>query len=497
MNSMFNWKSMCSNERGFDGLYDELRSSGGLYILDNVKMPDTCNNCNCTIEFKYYSDCRIILTCSDAPLIYSGYNNQIAEWVTTGICEFSSFNDLKSFLSEFKFDTVNSTPSETQRDMIRNQPEEVPNQSNIPDRPKMRYNKANLTVPIGKKSYILLDKDKLVIDLKEEIYGQDENILKIVHLVANHLATKHNSRPLSIFLYGPTGVGKSGIVEELVNSINCQLDSKDHFAYRTFDCTQCKHDHDISKLIGAPPGYVGHDEPGVFSILEDNPNTVFVFEEIEKGSDVISETIMQAMETGRQETNGKTLKNGECFYDLSRSIFFFTSNIELKEKKRNLGFATETESKKQSEPQLSDLTKSANIARMINDETKQAKKLLAETGRFKREVAGRMNAIMKFNTIPAEFIPDIAAKCIGNLAAKNHYLYVTELGDDILQDFLNETADEVAQSGVRAIRNNAVNFFSDALREYSHSHDDYSYIRVSGSLDNIIITEGLETGNEQ
>ena len=107
-----------------------------------------------------------------------------------------------------------------------------------------------------------------------------------------------------------------------------------------------------------------------------------------------------------------------------------------------------------------------------------------------------MNAIMKFNAIPAEYIPDIAAKCIGNLAAKNHYLYVTELDDDILQDFLNETADEVAQSGVRAIRNNAVNFFSDTLREYSHSHADYTCIRISGTLDNIIVTEDLEPVDE-
>ena len=50
MNTMFNWEKLCSNERGFDELYDELRASNGLYILDNVKMPETCNNVICTIE---------------------------------------------------------------------------------------------------------------------------------------------------------------------------------------------------------------------------------------------------------------------------------------------------------------------------------------------------------------------------------------------------------------------------------------------------------------
>ena len=65
---------------------------------------------------------------------------------------------------------------------------------------------------------------------------------------------------------------------------------------------------DISRLTGAAPGYIGFDEPDVFAILEDNPKTVFIFEEIEKAANNATEVIMQAMETEKQETNGKTLK---------------------------------------------------------------------------------------------------------------------------------------------------------------------------------------------
>lgn len=101
---MFNWKRLCSYESGFEGVHDELRAGNGLYILDNVNMPETCGDCVCTIEFKYYSENRIVLTCSGAPVDYLGTDNQIAEWLTTGAKEFGNFDEVKTFLSKFKSD---------------------------------------------------------------------------------------------------------------------------------------------------------------------------------------------------------------------------------------------------------------------------------------------------------------------------------------------------------------------------------------------------------
>ncbi len=479
MISMFNWEKLCSNRAGFEDLRNELVTGSGCYILDNVKMPASCNNAVCTIEFRYYSDTRVTIKCCEAPVEYNGHNEAIAQWLTTGIKEFCSFDALCEFLSSFSHD-IPIEPRPTVRNTEPSDTEPV-----APTRrPKMRYNKDALTVPETHQKYLVLDKDSLIIDLSEEIYGQDDNILKIAHLVCNHLATKHKSRPLSIFLYGPTGIGKSAIVEALVRAINRQLDSKQAFAYRPVDCTQFQDRADISRLTGAAPGYVGFDEPGVFAILEDNPNTVFVFEEIEKAASNATEVIMQALETGKQETNGKTLKNGNNFYDLSNCIVFFTSNVELKESK-SLGFAT---AEPRSATQQQAGTETLNIARLIGEETREAKVKLAETGKFRREVIGRMNAIIKFNPITGDAIKDIAAKCISNIAERDHYLYVVEIDTGVLQEFLNVTAGEVESFGVRALRNEAEYYFSDALREFSHSHKDYEYIRISGTLDNVVIT---------
>lgn len=487
---MNNWMKMVScDDRGFEGLHNELRNCGGSYIFDNVKMPESCNNAECTIEFRYYGEDKISLTCAQAPIPYTGNDGNIALWMENGIVEFESFEEMKGFLRCFKHDlpdNVNITPAPVVTNTPVDTNETSSEDKTIPVQPEMRYDRESLTVPETNKSYLVVDKDKLILNLNKEIFGQEENIKKIVHLVCNHLGTKGKTRPLSVFLYGPTGIGKSAIIEALVNEINSQIDRNNRYAYRPVDCTQFQDRADISRLTGAAPGYVGFDEPGVFSILEDNPNTVFVFEEIEKAASNATEVIMQAMETGKQETNGKTLKNGESFYDLSHCIIFFTSNICVEEKKKTLGFATTPVSVPAQNITRSD--KRNNIARIIGEETKEAKLKLAETGKFRREVIGRMNAIIKFNPLTGDAVKDIAAKCIRDVASKSHRLYITEISTPVLQEFLNETAGEVESFGVRSLRSEAEYFFNDAFREYSHTHEDYSSIIVSGSLDDVIVS---------
>jgi hypothetical protein len=473
---MYNWSKMCSNPDSFTGLHEELRNCGGRYTLDKVRMPPSCGNRICTIEFKYYDENFIKMTCVDAPVLYSGTNSRIRQWLENGTVEFSSFEQLTAFLEQFG--DAPATAREVQpRDAERTTVSPVPKS---PKRPEMEYDREGVTVPEGNKTYVVIDRERLEIDLNEELFGQEENVKKIVHLVRNHLATKNKKRPISIFLYGPPGTGKSAVVELLVGKVNAQLSPRKKLTFRPVDCTQFQEKADISKLIGAAPGYVGFDEPGVFSVLEDHPNTVFVFDEIEKAASNVTEVIMQAMETGRQETNGKTLSNGESFYDLSRCIIFFTSNVALDEKK-TMGFGG-SGSKSSSSP-ASD-SSNDNIARVISRETREAKEKLLETGKFRREVISRMSAIIKFDSLSGDAIKDIAAKSIRDVG-EAYNLYITKLDTAVLQEFINITSEETGGFGAREMRREAENFFGDALLEYSLTHPDYSEVIISGTLDDV------------
>lgn len=473
------WNEMIScDDAGFEELHRELRSCPGLYILDNVRMPETFGNCISSIEIRHYSPRVITLTCNPPPREYTGKDRKIRSWAQLGTAKFSGFAEMKRFLKSFRNDT---STEERNRNSHNARTEAAPEP---PPQPEIQYDRESLTVPVSGNDYISIDKDKLIINIKKEIFGQDEIVEKIAHLVCNHLSTKKKQRPLSIFLYGPTGTGKSAMAAVLVKEINKMLKPENRLAYRPVDCTPFKSGADITRLTGAAPGYVGFNEPGVFSILEENPNTVFVFEEIEKAlSNDITEAIMQAMETGRQETNGKTLRNGNTFYDLSGCIIFFTSNIELEEKK-SIGFSAGEDFR----DTIPEIENEGNIARKIGKETAAAKVLLAESGRFKKEIVSRMNAIMKFDSLDGEVIKDIAAKCIGDLAAKSHLLYVTRIETHLMQEFLNAASGEVEKFGVRSLRQEAEAFFNDALREFSHSHGDYTHVTLSGTLDNINVS---------
>ena len=103
---MLNWKKQCSNIHGFNGLYEEMTSGNGLYILDDVQLPDTCGNAVCTIEFRYYDEHHVSIRCVEAPVNYTGSCPQIGRWLSSGTAVFDSFDDMKEFLKKLSTDSV-------------------------------------------------------------------------------------------------------------------------------------------------------------------------------------------------------------------------------------------------------------------------------------------------------------------------------------------------------------------------------------------------------
>src|SRR5512135_2912606 len=116
--------------------------------------------------------------------------------------------------------------------------------------------------------------------LRKEIIGQDEAIDAVVRtVIVADLGICDPQRPLGTFLFlGPTGTGKSQIGRSLA-----QILHGDNAGLVVINCTEFKNPHDVSKLTGAPPGYIGHDHPPFLTPekLDKNP-TIVIFEELEK-----------------------------------------------------------------------------------------------------------------------------------------------------------------------------------------------------------------------
>ena len=187
------------------------------------------------------------------------------------------------------------------------------------------------------------DAQKLNSDLRKRIVGQEEAVEQIVNIYQMFLSGMTSAgRPIGNFLFlGPTGTGKTRMVEATAESL-----VGDARAVIKIDCAEFQHSHEIAKLIGSPPGYLGHRETHPLLSQEvlnqfhsDKLKVSFVlFDEIEKASDALWNLLLGILDKA-------TLTLGDNRrVDFSRAMIFMTSNLGATEMgsilRPNLGFAT-------------------------------------------------------------------------------------------------------------------------------------------------------------
>ncbi len=182
---------------------------------------------------------------------------------------------------------------------------------------------------------------KLGVDLRKRVVGQDEAIDQIVSIYQTFLAGMNSpGRPIGNFLFlGPTGTGKTRLVEALAESM-----VGDPTAVVKIDCAEFQHSHEIAKLIGSPPGYLGHRETHPLLSQEalnqyhtDRFKVSFVlFDEIEKASDALWNLLLGILDKGVLTLGDNRRVDFTC------CMIFMTSNLGTKEMgdiiKPQLGF---------------------------------------------------------------------------------------------------------------------------------------------------------------
>lgn len=172
------------------------------------------------------------------------------------------------------------------------------------------------------------DLSKLKRYLKANIIGQDQAIDSLVD--ATKLICTGFADRATFFFLGPTGVGKTQL-SKLFAEKYCGR----HFK---IDCGEYANGHEFNKLIGSPPGYVGHSDTNILKTKSQESNSwVFIFDEIEKASHKLFDFLLSWIETGFVTDNaGNEL-------DFSKSIFIFTSNVGIRDAKTGLGVGFSSE----------------------------------------------------------------------------------------------------------------------------------------------------------
>ena len=281
---------------------------------------------------------------------------------------------------------------------------------------------------------------KMAEDLKGAVVGQEEAISKVVKAIQrNRVGLKDPKKPIGTFIFlGPTGVGKTELARALARHM---FDSDD--ALIRIDMSEYMEKFTVSRLIGAPPGYVGYEEGGQLTEkVRRKPYSVILLDEIEKAHPDIYNILLQVLDDG-QLTDGLGRK-----IDFKNTLIIMTSNIgarQLKDFGDGVGFATSSRVQNQDE----------NNKAVIEKALKRT---------FSPEFLNRIDDVVIFNTLEKHHIFEIIDILMkGVLKRLNTLGFSLELTEDA-KTFLSEKGYD-QQFGARPLHRAIQKYLEDPLAE--------------------------------
>ena len=261
------------------------------------------------------------------------------------------------------------------------------------------------------------DRDRLQTldrDLRMVVFGQDpaiETVVSAIRLSRSGLGS--DDRPVGSFLFsGPTGVGKTEICRQLARQMGVEL--------VRFDMSEYMGRHTVSRLIGAPPGYVGYEEGGLLTdAIHQNPHAVLLLDEIEKAHPDVFNLLLQVMDHGSlTDSNGRRT-------DFRDVILIMTTNAGAERASRaSIGFAAQDHT---------------------TDAMGEIKRL------FSPEFRNRLDAIVQFAPLGPEQIAHVVEKFLAELESQLHARKVDLQVDDEARTWLAEHGYDQAM-GARPMR---------------------------------------------
>ncbi len=314
----------------------------------------------------------------------------------------------------------------------------------------------------GKKLVSMAD------DLKKVIIGQDDAILKITKAIRrNRLGLKDPNKPIGTFIFlGPTGVGKTEMAKALAEYI---FDTKDSLV--RIDMSEYMEKFSVSRLIGAPPGYVGYEEGGQLTEkIRRKPYSVILLDEIEKAHPDIFNILLQVFDEG-ELTDGLGRK-----VNFKNTMIIMTSNIgarQLQDFGTGMGFNTKAKN--------ADTSKNSKI--IIQNALKKT---------FSPEFLNRIDDVVIFNSLDKEDIHQII-----NIILKDFYRRLADL--EYTVDFTPEAKEFIANRGydpkygARPLHRAIQKYVEDPLAEYILNKNPKKNSTLLISLDknkNIKVTLG-------
>ena len=232
---------------------------------------------------------------------------------------------------------------------------------------------------------------RLLREFEARVFGQRPAAEAAAFKLRCHVCKREPLRPLSLIFYGPTGVGKSELGKAVAPALNRCL-GEDRYRPVWTELNTFTQAHSVYRLTGAPPGYVGYDDPPVLEAVRRCPHTVFMFDELDKAHPEVLKTLRSVLDEGRCAARRED-GQGSRELDFRRCIFLFTANTDLSADTRpGLGFAPPPV-----RPEPPD-DRSVPLAQRLFRADEAARQALIRSGVL-REIAGRFNGLIGFRPL--------------------------------------------------------------------------------------------------
>ena len=281
--------------------------------------------------------------------------------------------------------------------------------------------------------------------LHKRVVGQDEAVTAVAKAIRrSRVGLKDPKRPIGSFLFlGPTGVGKTELCKTLAETM-----FGDENAMIRLDMSEYMEKHTVSRLVGSPPGYVGHEEGGQLTEkVRRKPYSVVLFDEIEKAHPDVWNILLQILEDGIvTDSQGRRV-------DFKNTIIVMTSNVGAKNitaAETPLGFHGGDKSAEEDEAKRYE-----RIRQAVMDDLKKT---------FRPEFLNRIDEIIVFRQLTQENIREIASRMLQVTGRRMAEQGITlDVDDDALTELAHDGFDP--QYGARPLRRSIQNLVEDAVAE--------------------------------
>lgn len=349
-------------------------------------------------------------------IIYTGANDAVREWLAAGVRHFPNFEALCNWMA-----TVFSAPPTSA-------PSPRPLVSGRPAAPSHVVTNLSEVVVSDPAARPTISETALRNHLSIRISGQEPAISVLAAGVSRHVSKPFPRKPYSAALMGSTGVGKTATARALAESLAELSDAGWNLVI--LDMSEFSERYSVSRLVGAPPGYIGHgDGNDLASRLAANPRTVVLFDEFEKASPVVWQSILGLLDRGRLASENHGMVAAE------EAVLMFTTNI------------------------------GADVATEHLKDEAYARATLRQHG-FSPELVGRFSDIIAFADLTGEAMAEIAARSVSLIAA-DYGVTIDWVAPSYLTDLLQRLSRN--KFGVRTVEHLIERDLGEQLGSWTHA----------------------------